>query len=294
MKVLVVGRTGQLAQALMRAAPAAGVEIAALGRPDVELEEADARQRLQEIFSRHAPDAVINAAAYTAVDKAEAETRRAFAVNAEGAASVAAAAKACGARLIHVSTDYVFSGAKSEPYAETDETSPATAYGASKLEGERRVAAENETVAIARTAWVYGPTGANFVRTMLRLAKTQSRVRVVADQHGCPTSADHLARALLAMAAAKQTGIFHCVGNGYASWAELARETFVQARRLGGPCADVTEIATSDYPTPAKRPANSRLNCEKLHASFGIRLPRWQDGVAACVDQIAAAGWDVG
>ena len=294
MKVLIVGRSGQVARALKRAAPSAGVDVVTIGRPELDLGEVGGREVLSSLVSQHRPDAIINAAAYTAVDKAESEAVQAVAINAEGAGDVAAAATAGRARLIHISTDYVFSGTKLEPYTETDVPSPATIYGASKLRGEERVATENGAAVIVRTSWVYGPNGSNFVRTMLRLAKSQSKVRVVADQKGCPTSADHLARALLAMAAASPTGVFHCAGSGEATWAALARETFALSRVRGGPWAEVDDIATTDYSTPAKRPANSRLNCEKLNASFGIRLPLWRDGLAECIDQIAAAGWDVG
>ena len=293
MKVLAVGRGGQVARALARVAPTMGVEVVAVGRPELELGAAGARQRLPEVVAQYRADAIVNVAAYTAVDKAETEPTEAFAVNAAGAADVAAAAKTCGARLIHVSTDYVFSGSKREPYVETDATAPTTIYGASKLEGEGLVVSENSAAVIARTSWVFSSTGSNFVRTMLRLASTRSAIKVVADQKGCPTSADQLAHALLAMAAARPTGIFHCAGSGEATWASLARKTFLLSRERGGPWAEVEEIATADYPTPAKRPIDSRLNCEKLNASFGIRLPHWHDGLAECIDQIAAAGWNV-
>jgi dTDP-4-dehydrorhamnose reductase len=246
------------------------------------------------------PDVVVNAAAYTAVDLAEKEPDNAFAINAEGAENAARAAATMGVPIIHISTDYVFDGTKSAPYTESDPVAPQSVYGASKLLGERLVAQAHPQHIILRTAWVYAPRGKNFVRTMLRLAKANPMVRVVDDQHGNPTSADAIANGILAIAnavhAPKQSrhwGLFHMTGGGETTWCGLARTVFAQSRTLGGPSTEVTAIATSDYPTPAKRPQNSRLNCAKLREAYGVQLPPWQDSLSQCMKTIAANNWDV-
>ncbi len=209
---------------------------------------------------------------------------------ATGLASLAAAARLRGIPIVHVSTDYVFDGTKPAPYVESDATSPLGAYGRSKLEGEVAVAAANPQHLVLRTAWVYAPYGQNFLRTMLRLARERPELRVVADQQGCPTYAPHLAEAILDIAArlapgqaASAWGTYHATAAGETTWHGFADAIVCAAARLGIPQVPVIPITTADYPTPARRPANSRLDCSKLERTFGVRLPPWQDGVEACI-----------
>jgi dTDP-4-dehydrorhamnose reductase len=203
-----------------------------------------------------------------------------------------------GIPIIQVSTDYVFDGAKTAPYEETDSIAPQGAYGRTKAEGEARVAAANPRHAIVRTAWVFDATGKNFVRTMLRLATTRPRIGVVADQFGAPTFAPHIADGLLTVArnlasapAPDMFGVFHMTAAEHCSWADFAEAIFAESAARGGPAAIVDRITTADYPTPAKRPANSRLSCEKIARVHGVRLPPWRAGLAQCMDAIAAGGW---
>lgn len=292
MSILVIGRTGQVARALVRCA--GGRAIQALGRPDVDLEKPDA---LAALVERISPDVVVNAAAFTAVDQAEAEEARAFAINAFGAEAVARGAARCGAAMIQISTDYVFDGAKPQPYVETDPTAPTSVYGRSKLEGEQRVLAAHSRAIVLRTSWVYAATGLNFVRTMLRLAKTRPQINVVSDQFGCPTLADDLAEGVLVVAdkvrGADRFGTYHCAAGGETTWANLAAETFALSTARGGPAAVVAPILARDYPSRATRPANSRLDCSRIATDYGVRLRPWREALAACVDEIAAAGWRV-
>jgi dTDP-4-dehydrorhamnose reductase len=198
--------------------------------------------------------------------------------------------------LIHVSTDYVFDGTKPTPYVETDPVAPQGVYGASKLAGEEAVRLPCAKSVILRTAWVYAATGKNFVRTMLAVGKSRDRLTVVADQHGCPTTAADLAEAVLAIIARiDQTGwdpayegIFHAAGAGATTWHGLAVATFEEAARHGAKVPAVEPITTADWPTPAKRPANSRLNCTRLHDVFGVRLPHWRESLTRTVDTIFA------
>lgn len=291
MRLAVTGSKGQVASALLeRAGP--GIEIVALARPAVPLED---RARVLAAVAAAQPDAIVNAAAYTAVDKAETEEAAAFAVNAEGAGHVAEAAARIGAPLLHLSTDYVFDGTLDRPYREDDPTGPTGAYGRSKLAGEARVAALCPNSAILRTAWIFSPFGANFVRTMLRLNETRDEVGVVADQRGNPTSALDLAEALIAIAGRLASddspdlrGVFHLTGSGEASWADLAEATFAEAHARGRRLTRVKRIATADYPTPARRPANSRLDNTKIAGVYGVELPPWRAAVAAACARLLA------
>jgi dTDP-4-dehydrorhamnose reductase len=291
--VLVIGRSGQVARALRSGAR--GRAVRALGRPESDLE---APEVLVKAIEDIRPDVVVNAAAYTAVDQAEAEPDRAFAINAAGPEAVALAAARCGAAMIQISTDYVFDGAKPDPYVETDPTMPTSVYGRSKLEGEQRVLGANPRAIVLRTSWVFASEGSNFIRTMLRLAKTRDQINVVSDQSGCPTFAEDLAEAILAVtdrvSAGGAFGVYHCAGGGETTWADLAAETFALSAARGGPSAAVAPILARDYPTRAARPANSRLDCSKVAADYGIRLRPWREALAACVDDIAAGGWRVG
>ncbi|MDP3319328.1 MAG: dTDP-4-dehydrorhamnose reductase [Bosea sp. (in: a-proteobacteria)] len=291
MRVVVTGREGQVARALAERAAAAGATVIAVGRPELDLERP---QTIAPALAVARPDIVINAAAHTAVDLAESEEARAFAINAIGAGAVATAAAALGVPVIQISTDYVFEGAAPRPYGEADATGPVSAYGRSKLAGEQAVAAATPDHVILRTAWVYAPFGRNFVRTMLRLGEEREEVSVVSDQIGCPTSALDIADGALAVArnllqAPTQPalrGLFHMAARGETDWAGFAQAIFAEAEAFGRRPVTVRRIATRDYPTPARRPANSRLDGTKLETEHGVRLPPWQGSLATCVARL--------
>jgi dTDP-4-dehydrorhamnose reductase len=289
MRIAVTGSQGQVVTSLLERA--AGVaEIVALGRPRLDLMD---RGSVLSALREARCDAIVGAAAYTAVDKAEQEPEIALRVNGEGAGHVAEAAAELGVPLVHISTDYVFDGTADRPYREDDPTAPLGSYGHSKLEGETRVVAACPGATILRTAWVYSPFGANFVRTMLRLGETREEIGVVADQLGNPTSALDIADAVLAVAARLTQddapalrGVFHMTGAGEASWADVAEAIFARAETHGRAPVRVRRIATADYPTPAQRPANSRLDNGKLSSVHGVALPDWRLSLAACVDRL--------
>lgn len=293
MRVLVIGADGQVARSLREAAVGReGVTLMAAARPEVDLLRPETIERAIDAF---APDIVVNPAAYTAVDKAESEPEAAFALNRDGAGFVAAAAARRGVPIIHLSTDYVFDGRKTSPYVETDAVGPQSAYGLSKLEGERAVAAANPRHIILRTAWVYAPFGNNFVRTMLRLAAERDRLRVVDDQVGCPTYAPDIAEAILKIVSTLQAsgwraevgGICNLAGPDQVTWCAFARTIINMQAAKGGRVIPVDSITTSDYPTPAARPANSRLSTARLQLLFDIRLPSLQNSLAACLDRLS-------
>ena len=233
-------------------------------------------------------DAIINCAAYTAVDKAEEDRDEAFRVNGDAPGWLADT----GVPLIHLSTDYVFDGTKPGYYREDDPVAPLGVYGASKLEGERAVQAGQSRSVILRTAWVISAQRANFLKTMLRVAGSNSKMRVVDDQHGCPTSAQDIASALRTIAlrliddGVAPLGIHHFVNAGEATWCELAREIFTLSAAAGGPSAEVEAITTADYPTPARRPANSRLSTSKITANYGIHPRDWRAAVRDIIDEL--------
>jgi dTDP-4-dehydrorhamnose reductase len=279
--ILLTGGSGQVGTALRRRLAARGIEAVAPGRDALDLASPS---DIAKMVAARDWAAVVNCAAYTAVDRAEAEPDPAWAANAVAPEMLGVATAAHGIRLLHVSTDYVFDGSKSGWYGEDDPVAPLGVYGASKEAGERGVRAANPDHVILRTAWVVSPWGHNFVRTMLRLGRERDRLRVVDDQRGCPTSADDIAEALATIATApSQPGTYHFVNAGEASWCELAR--FVLARAgIGTP---VDAIATADYPTPARRPLNSRLATGRIAATFGIVPRPWQDAVGEIVDTLA-------
>lgn len=294
MRLLIAGWQGQLARALAEAAPRrADVSAFAMGRPALDICELPTIERA---LNEHTPDVVINSAAYTAVDQAETDETAAFALNATGPGFLAAAAARRGVAVIHVSTDYVFDGAKPSPYVETDATAPLNAYGRTKLAGEHAVAAANPRHVILRTAWVHSPWGKNFVKTMLRLGAERDHVRVVDDQVGSPTYAPHLAESILEIASrigrgelgSNDFGLYHAAGSGETSWCGLAREVFAEAAKRGLKPPRVEAISAAQYPTPAKRPGNSRLDCGKLERHFGLKLPDWRIGVNDCLSRLAA------
>lgn len=291
MRIAVTGRLGQVAQALVEVGSAQGLTIVPVGRPGLDLADP---QTVGPALAAARPGLIVSAAAYTHVDRAESEPELAFAINAIGARAVAEAAARLDVPVIHLSTDYVFDGAKPGPYVESDPTGPLTAYGRGKLAGEAAVAAAGGRYVILRTAWVFGPTGANFVRTMLRLSQSQDRVRVVADQRGNPTSALDLAEGVIAVARnliarpneTALQGLFHMAGAGDASWADLAQAVFDGQARMGGRTAKVDPITTADYPTVARRPANSVLACDRLLRVHGVALPAWRPSLETVVERL--------
>lgn len=290
LRLAVTGWTGQVVRAMLERVPA-GVEVIALRRPELDL--ADHRTIAPALRSAR-PDVIVNAAAYTAVDQAESEPDLAMRINGGAAGEAARAAAILGIPVIQLSTDYVFDGALDRPYREDDATGPISAYGASKLAGEQAVAAATANHAVLRTAWIYSPFGKNFVKTMLRLAQTRDEIGVVADQQGCPTSALDIADAVFAVARnlverpgeASLRGVFHMSASGEAVWADVAEAIFAERERLGGKPVAVKRIATADYPTPARRPANSRLDCGKLAAGHGVVLPAWRASLPTCVERL--------
>ena len=291
--MLVIGRSGQLALSLAERAPQHGIELLIAGRPEFDL--ADARA-IRETVRASGAETIINAAAYTAVDKAEDEPDLAHQINAIAPAWLAEAAAECGARLIHVSTDYVFEGNGERAWIEDDVTSPASVYGRTKLAGEEAIRERLDRHAIVRTAWVYSPFGSNFVKTMLALAQTRPELRVVGDQIGNPTSALDLADGLLAMVAGwredPEQGLgrtYHLAGTGSVSWADFAREVFALSASRGGPAANVTAIASAEWPAKAPRPLNSRLDSTRFHETFGYAPPPWQESLATVVDRLLAS-----
>ena len=267
MKALIFGVAGQVGQALLASAPA-GIEACGLARNDVDLSNVD---EIDAAVERHKPDIILNAAAYTAVDRAESDGETAYLINSEAAGAIATASSRIGARMAHISTDFVFDGSTGKPYVPDDTPSPLGIYGASKADGERRVLAAHPQSLIVRTAWVYADKGTNFVETMLRIMARDGTVRVVADQVGSPTHAESLARALWKLAATDECGIFHFTDAGVASWYDFAFEIGFLGEKYGllTSCPDVIPIATSDYPTPAPRPSYSVLDKSKTWALIG-------------------------
>lgn len=295
MRIVVTGREGQVARSLAERGGLAGHDIVRLGRPELDL--SGKPDSIVAAIEAARPDVVVSAAAYTAVDKAESEPDLAFAINEGGPRAVAAAAAKLDVPIVHLSTDYVFDGSKSSPYEEGDHTRPTGVYGASKLAGEEAVLTEHSNSAVLRTAWVYSPFGSNFVKTMLRLARDRDEVAVVADQHGNPSSALDIADGILAVASnlagdadSEKRGIFHMAASGEASWADFADAVFAESAKSGGPSANVRRIGTEDYPTPARRPANSRLDCSRIERVHGVRLPDWRNSLQTVVSRLASAG----
>lgn len=290
MRILVAGRSGQVAKALSASADA-DLKIFCLGRPVLDIAD---RSTIDIAIAKIRPDVFINAAAYTAVDKAEDDPGNAFNANQVGAGNAAAATAAVGIPIIHISTDYVFSGVKPTAYTETDEVGPTSIYGRSKLLGEIAVAEANANHTILRTAWIYSAWGQNFLKTMLQLSETRGVINVVADQIGTPNYAPDIAHGIIGVARQLTArpgdcclrGVFHMTAEGEASWADFAEEIFRLSASLGGVSARVERIETSAYPTPAKRPANSRLDSSFFHSTYGITLPKWQDGVLRCLQTL--------
>lgn len=287
---VILGETGQVAVALAQRLSTGPWRVTALGRASNDLSDpASTRDNILRL----APDVVINAAAYTAVDKAESDPDAATALNVTGPAAAAAAARVLGVPFVHFSTDYVFDGSKGRPYLESDPTSPLGIYGATKLAGEQAIAEANPAHIILRTSWVCSPTGSNFVKTMLRLAADRDEIGVVADQRGQPTFADDLAQAVLTLLDRwsgspdpSRSGVFHLAGATETNWCAFAQAILQGSSIRGGPHAHVRAITTADYPTPVHRPADSRLDCGRIEEVYGIRLPAWPDALEDCLDAL--------
>jgi dTDP-4-dehydrorhamnose reductase len=288
MKILVFGAGGQIGREVCRAAWPPRYAILPLDRKAVDITKSAA---VSAMLDRETPDLAINLAAFTAVDRAESEPEAAWAVNCAGAAHIAAACDESATPLIHLSTDYVFDGRKTEPYREEDAVGPLGVYGRSKEAGERAVRAAAARHVILRTAWVFGAYGANFVKTMLRLAAQRPVLRVVADQRGCPTAAADIAAALIVIAeyierSEAKWGTYHFVGAGAASWHGFAEAIFDLAAPQLAARPQVEPISTDQYPTPARRPMNSVLDCRKIAEAFGIRPPPWRAGLASVIREV--------
>ena len=282
------GAGGQVGTELRRLAGPSGWDLVPTDRPSLNITD---RTSVDAAIARNRPDIVINAAAYTAVDRAETEEAAAWAGNCDGPANLAAACRAAGIPLIHISTDYVFSGSKQGPYAEHDPVDPLGVYGASKAAGEGAVRDALAEHVILRTAWLYSAHGHNFVKTMLRLAETHPSLRVVADQRGSPTSAADIAAAIAAVVAriaagAGRWGTYHFAGAGEVSWHGFAEAIFTAAEPWRGPPPAVAAITTAEYPTPARRPANSVLDCRRIAADYGIRPRAWRDALGDVVREL--------
>lgn len=284
-RILITGGSGQVGHCLK--AQLQG--CAELSVPDSSALNIADRRSVRQVVETFRPNYIINAAAYTAVDKAESDAERAFAVNRDGARHLAEAAEAAGAAMLHISTDYVFDGAGGAPYDEAAQTAPQNIYGASKLAGEQAVLAACRRAVVMRTSWVFGAHGQNFVKTMLRLGRERDSLGIVADQYGAPTAAADIAAALITIVRrhtpeqlAERAGIYHYCGSPYASWFEFAETIFAEAAAQGvlAKIPAVKPIATADYPTPAKRPADSRLDCGKIRAVFGIVLCNWHSALS--------------
>lgn len=290
MRVLITGAHGQVGHELVRLAPNA-FDVVGLGSGDLDITDALAVAREVE---RMQPQLIINAAAYTAVDRAESEPDLAYAVNRDGPLNLGKVAERLGIPVLHISTDYVFAGDAQAPYRETDPTGPTGVYGASKLAGEQALAASCTRHVIMRTSWVFGAHGHNFVKTMLRLARERDHLSVVADQQGCPTSAASIARALWSLAqqyrqeGSLRWGVYHYSGTPACSWHEFAEEIFRQAHSIGLipglPAVDA--ISSQQYPTPAKRPAWSVLDCSLLTQIYGIDPADWRDELKAVLTEL--------
>ena len=287
MKLLIIGKAGQVAHSLVeRAEYFPHLEVKAIGRPEIDLETPGSAA---VAIAAERPNIVINAAAYTAVDQAESDRDCAFRINADAAGEIAGAANRAGAAVIHLSTDYVFAGDAAEAYTETAPTDPQNVYGQSKLAGEAAVRDATDRHLIVRTSWVYSPFGRNFVKTMMALADTRETIDVVDDQRGCPTSALELADALLRIAdqLPGTFGTYHLAGDGEASWFGFAQAIMAERERIGLRQPAMRPVPSDAYPTPARRPKNSRLDSGAFENAFGFLLPPWTEALRRAVERIA-------
>lgn len=290
MRVVVIGKSGQLAQCLAATAPS-GVELNCLGRQECDI--TDSANAFEALTSRN-PDILINASAYTAVDKAESNRDAAFALNENGPAALAGFAARRGIPLIHVSTDYVFDGSSLRPYTEEDPVAPLNVYGASKLAGELAISRIWHNHIIVRTSWLFSAWGSNFVKKMLELGRKSHTLRVVADQYGRPTSAHELANVIwrigtsigLDCARSERWGIYHYADAGETNWADFAAAIFASPHVELARLPEIHRIGTADYPTPARRPRHSVLDCTKIETAFGIRPKRWAASLNDVLEKI--------
>ena len=284
MKILITGAQGQVGKELTAIANQKGFDVIAASRADLDITQL---QKVESFITQHTPDVVINAAAHTAVDKAEEELKLAFAINRDGAENIALACAKQNIPLLHISTDYVFDGTQPESYSENNAVSPLGVYGESKWQGEEAIRKNLNDFIILRVAWVFGAQGNNFVKTMLRLGKDRDELNVVADQFGGPSPAKDIAETLIGLVEQYQSnktlawGTYHYCGESKASWYDFATEIFKQAFELGllDKKVKVKPITTAEYPTAAKRPSNSMLDCSKLKNTFGIEMPEWKEAL---------------
>jgi dTDP-4-dehydrorhamnose reductase len=291
-RILITGSTGQVGGALVQTLTGMG-NVFAPNRAELDLASPDSIRQVMRDFQ---PNWVINPAAYTAVDKAESEPDAAHAINTTSPAILGEEAARIGAAVLHFSTDYVFDGAKPTPYVETDSTAPLNVYGSTKLAGEQALAASGAAYAVFRTSWVYGATGKNFLLTILRLARERETLRIVGDQHGAPTwshdlasLAAHVIQRNPTPAAFKDlSGVYHATSSGETTWAGFASEAIarLQAAEPSAKLATIEPIPTAEYPTPARRPHNSRLNCTRLTQTFGFTMPDWRDSLTKVLAQL--------
>jgi dTDP-4-dehydrorhamnose reductase len=285
MKLLITGAGGMTGSELVRQAAERSWDVVALSRADLDITDADA---VEGVIGHARPDVIINAAAYTAVDAAEQDVERAMAVNAAGAQNVARAAKVNASQILHISTDYVFDGEGTEPYQPDDRTAPINVYGESKLAGEIAIRDACPEHVIVRTSWVYSHEGKNFLRTMLRLAEEKPEIKVVNDQHGCPTSSQDLAHALLCaanlMMRSYVSGTYHFCNAGETTWFEFAKAIFDERESVS---ATVLPILTSEYPTPAKRPRWSVLDTGSFQLAFGVEPRPWREAMKETMERIS-------
>lgn len=285
MKILITGRNGQLAQALQQRLAGLG-QVHVLGREQLDLAEPE---RIRQVVRELSPDLLVNAAAYTAVDQAENEPALAFAINATAPGVLAEEAARLGVPLLHYSTDYVFDGSKATPYTEDDAPNPLSVYGRSKLAGEQAIHAVGAAHLILRTSWVYSLHGRNFLLTMQRLLQEKPQLRVVADQIGAPTWAGSLAASTLALIQRWQAGqagawgTYHMTAQGQTSWFGFAQAIGEHLKAQGRPCAQLLPIPSSEYPTPAQRPLNSRLDCSRLRQQWQVEQPDWRQALIECL-----------
>jgi dTDP-4-dehydrorhamnose reductase len=294
-RILVTGQGGQLATGLAESLPAQGFEALLVGQPEFEF---DKPETVIAAFAALRPEAVVNCAAWTAVDAAEDDEEGAFRANALGPALVARLCAETGIPLMQISTDYVYDGLKGTPYLETDHPNPLSAYGRTKLAGEWAALAANPMTSVLRTAWVFSPVGKNFVRTMLALGATRPELRVVADQHGHPTAAPDLADAIAAILARIRMGgwqpayrgVFHARAEDATNWHGFAEAIFDGAASFGAPRPRVLPIETHEYPVKATRPADGRMDGTKLRSTFGVTLPNWQSGLDRVLRVLHAGG----
>lgn len=290
MKVFVTGAKGQLASDFLPLLSMSGFKSAAFSSSELDITD---RKAVIEAVEKAAPGVIVNPAAYTKVDLAEKERERAYAVNAEGAENLALAANAVGCPIVHVSTDFVFDGRSPVPYAEEADANPLSVYGASKLEGEKAVAATTDAHVIVRTSWLYGASGGNFVKTILRLASERESLRVVYDQAGTPTWSQDLARALVKVckdldSGKEPWGVYHYSNEGVASWYDFAVAICEEAAGSGMAvkCKSIEPILTSEYPVPATRPAYSVLNKAKMKKTFGVTIPHWRRSLSTMIKEL--------